>query len=318
MLWLCRLFCFSCISLLFCHSVLAKPISIPKNIWASSSAEVLGTDFFSKNEVPSEFFKTLKTIRKVIPFDQNLSYSYQGVSIVGWLRKSLAQYNNKQSSDSAKIQLMVPEKITIHSSKKRLTAEALQERIRRRAQSNCESCEFSVTFPKENIPKYRGFSPWTLSQERDLWKGNQSITIEWDKKKFHLPVQVRWYDSVVTAKRNIPVGRPLKKQDVYVKRRDVTFLVADYLTSYDDITGMQVKKGLRLGQPISKKHLAPPKVIAYGQTIKASFSEGSFLISTSAQAKGAGAIGDRIPIEIIETGKKRMAEVVSEEQVRVY
>lgn len=151
----------------------------------------------------------------------------------------------------------------------------------------------------------------------DHWRGQTNLILKTEQRDRIITVEIRWYDKVLVASRNIRIGGAIDKKDVRIYEKDVTFLKTPYLNKIDKARGLVAKRVFQRGQVIDESKLKKPLVVRYGQPIKIILQEGAIHLSTMGQAKGAGAIGDRIPVYVSKTRKKMMGKIISENKVRV-
>lgn len=149
------------------------------------------------------------------------------------------------------------------------------------------------------------------------WKGQTEIHIYGAEKEIAVPVEIRWLDQVVVAERNIKQGDLISSDNIKVIEKDVTFNNKAYVRSMDAAVGLVSKRGLIRGQMIEEDLLKKPTVVRYGQVIKVEFVQNSLSLMMSGQAKGAGAVGDSIPVFIPHTKSNVYGEIMDQNTVRM-
>lgn len=151
----------------------------------------------------------------------------------------------------------------------------------------------------------------------DYWKGQTNLVLQLGDKTRIVTTDIRWFDQVVVAKKNIKQGALIKKADLRQVDKDVTFLKKAYLQSPKQAIGFIGKRIFQRGQIIDEAMLKKPLVIRFGQPVKLQIKEGALDVIMIAKARGSGAIGDRIPVLIPSTRKKVFAKIINQNIVRV-
>jgi flagella basal body P-ring formation protein FlgA len=151
----------------------------------------------------------------------------------------------------------------------------------------------------------------------DHWKGQTNLLLQLGESSRIVTVNIRWMDKVVVANKNISQGQIIANEDIRVVEKDVTFLNTPYVQNTKQALGLAGKRVFQRGQIIDESMLKKPLAVLYGQTVKVQIHEGSLKVLMNGTAKGAGAIGDRIPIYVTETGKRLFGKIMSQNIVRV-
>jgi len=305
------------IFLTFALPASASDLHVRSEFYGIHDFHINGLELFEASEVPEGLLKPLESqlLKTEIPTDGKATLSRKEIS--GWLRDTIVDYNRKTLAESGeKLRLYIPETVEIFSRTGQVSKENLRRRISKKALKHCPGCEFEITF-FETLPKLKDFEPWGISAPGDRWKGEVSLTLKNQNEEKVTPVRIRWFDSVVTARYQIPSGRKLTKESLQLQRQEVTFAKTPPLTKIDDILGMTTIQTFRKGQILFGSALKKPQVVRYGQIVTVALKDKQFSLSTSAKAKGAGAAGELIPVEILKTKKRVMAEVVDSKLVRM-
>lgn len=151
----------------------------------------------------------------------------------------------------------------------------------------------------------------------DRWRGQTNLILKMGDESRIVTVTIRWSDDVVIATKNIKQGQVIQEPDLKTIKKDVTFLKEAYVNKISAVVGWEGRKIFRRGQIIEENYLKKPLAIKYGQPIKLHLREGSLILTMMAQARGAGAVGDRIPVYIPKTRKKLSAIVVDSGSARI-
>lgn len=150
----------------------------------------------------------------------------------------------------------------------------------------------------------------------DHWRGQTNLILKIEGETRIVTANIRWIDQAVVAKKNIRQGSILNAKDLRVVDKDVTFLKVAHVQSPEQVAGMVARRVFGRGQVIDEGMLKKPLAIRYGQPIKIEIQSRSLKVQMQGRAKGAGAIGERIPVYIPSTRKKVSATIISSSLVR--
>lgn len=178
----------------------------------------------------------------------------------------------------------------------------------------CSTCRTEVIIHNEKILADIAKPDQIMA---DQWKGQTNLLLKLDRDTRIVTVTIRWMDDVVVAAKNIRQGHEIEKDDLAVVEKDVTFMKTAYLQNPKAAIGMSVQRIFSRGQVIDEGLIKKPIVVKYGQSIQLELIQGPLTLTTAGQAKGAGAIGDRIPIYIDRTKTKVQAEIIGKGKARV-
>ncbi len=171
----------------------------------------------------------------------------------------------------------------------------------------CPSCTVSMSlFNKRSLADIH--QPDEV--HADHWKGQTNLVMKLGEKNQIITADIRWMDQVVVAEENIKQGEIIKESDLRVVEKDVTYLNTPYLNDKSKAVGLTVKRMFQRGQVIDESVLKKPIVVRYGQPIQLLMENGPLKLTIEAQAKGAGAVGDSIPVYIIQSKTKLQATIV--------
>lgn len=135
--------------------------------------------------------------------------------------------------------------------------------------------------------------------------------------KVYVPVTVVSTATVVVADRHLPKGSLLTPEVLRVERRDVTRNRAGYYTSIEAAAGQRVTRPILEGRLVSPDMLAAENVVRRGQSVTLVVSTGRMKIHMAGKALIDGAIGQRIKVENLSSGRVVEGVVRSREHVEV-
>jgi flagella basal body P-ring formation protein FlgA len=83
------------------------------------------------------------------------------------------------------------------------------------------------------------------------------------------------------------------------------------------LRGATAARKLEPGRPVTERDIHRPVVIRAGEGLMVEVSKGAVSARVVGLAIGSGAIGERIPVRLRDTGREMLAVVVSSELARV-
>ncbi|MEM7646450.1 MAG: flagellar basal body P-ring formation chaperone FlgA [Pseudomonadota bacterium] len=178
----------------------------------------------------------------------------------------------------------------------------------------CSSCQLDFRIMNKSVVEEIAIPDQVWA---DHWRGQTNLVLVLGEKKKVVTVDIRWIDQVVVAKKNIKQGNLIGPEDLRVVDKDVTFLKTAYINDPSMAQAMISRRLYQRGQVIDEGMLKKPLAIRYGEPVKLELQEGSLQLVINGQAKGAGAVGDSIPIFIPRTRKRVMAKILSEGRVKL-
>jgi flagella basal body P-ring formation protein FlgA len=190
----------------------------------------------------------------------------------------------------------------------------IKEAVVQAVHQECHSCRVEMKIMNSQILDDIAVPDRVIA---DHWKGQVNLVLELGEENRIITADIRWIDQVIVAKENIKMGEALTAKDLETTEQDVTFFQIPYARNMDHVIGLIGKRMFRRGQIIDESQLKKPIAVRYGQPIKAELVDGSLTLTIDGQAKGAGAIGEDIPIYLPNTRKKMQARIISEGLVRV-
>ena len=190
----------------------------------------------------------------------------------------------------------------------------LMKVIKEEVQKECASCQVQLDVHNKKVIEDIAIPDQVIA---DRWKGQTNLLLKMDGENRLVTVTIRWKDRVVVAKKNIKQGHLMQASDLRVVEKDVTYLKTSYLQEIKDVVGWTGRRIFQRGQIIDEDLLKKPIVVRYGQPIQLQLNDGALQLSMMGKARGAGAIGDRIPVFIANTRKKVFAEIIDKNTARL-
>jgi len=138
-----------------------------------------------------------------------------------------------------------------------------------------------------------------------------------ERWKVYVPVTIVTTASVVVAAGHLPQGTLVTADKLRIERHDVTRNRSGYYTSIDAAVGQRVTRPVLEGQILAPNVLAAANVIRRGQSVTLVVTTGSVNIKMSGKALADGAVGQRIRVENLNSGRVVEGVVRSREHVEI-
>ncbi len=135
--------------------------------------------------------------------------------------------------------------------------------------------------------------------------------------KLYLPVTVTAYATVLVARRPLPPGVPLNEGDVRRDRRDVASLGYGYISSLSEAGGYRTRRAIAQGAVITPTVVEAAVLIRRGQKVRLQSHNSAVNVSMAGEALVDGALGKRIRIRNLSSGKVVEGVVRSSEVVEI-
>lgn len=133
----------------------------------------------------------------------------------------------------------------------------------------------------------------------------------------HVPIRVTIYKDILVTARSLTRGTILSQSDFKRVQFDVSKLPAGYVEDEKFGTGMELKRHLSVGVPLTTKMMRKPNIIKRGQQVSIIASAGSMEVRMSGKALAHGAVGDRIRVLNLTSKKKVEGTVMPSGDIRV-
>jgi len=109
----------------------------------------------------------------------------------------------------------------------------------------------------------------------------------------------------------------LRADDVHMSRVRAAQIRTEIARSVEQIVGMELKRPVPAGQPLQLADLTRPALVQRGAIVQIQLTAGGLSVSGQAVAIDAGAVGDQVRVQNINSRALLMAEVIGPGQVRV-
>lgn len=136
-------------------------------------------------------------------------------------------------------------------------------------------------------------------------------------KNISVRVEVEALAEMVVSVHQIDYGSVVSAGDVVLKKWDITGLQGRYVEKVGDVIGKKVKSTLRPNTPLKYDQLEKVTLIKAGQAVTVLAETGNIRITVVGKAKTAGAEGDTITVQNIDSLKEFPARVIDARTVAI-
>lgn len=133
----------------------------------------------------------------------------------------------------------------------------------------------------------------------------------------HVPVTVKVYKHVVVASKSLSRGDLLTESDLKRIKYDMSQLPAGYIEEPADGLGMEVKRRVSQGTPLTTSMIKKPNIIKRGQQVSIVARAGSMEVRMSGKALSNGAVGERVRVLNLKSKKKLEGTVTPKGDIKV-
>lgn len=135
--------------------------------------------------------------------------------------------------------------------------------------------------------------------------------------KLYVSAWVDLYDQVVCTKRNISRGQLIEKNDLVVKRKNLSKIPGGVVFNPDEVEGTVAKTHISAGEYLRSSMVEPAPLVKKGDLVKIIAESGLLKVVSRGISKEDGALGDQIGVENTRSKRTITARVVDEGTVQV-
>jgi flagella basal body P-ring formation protein FlgA len=158
-------------------------------------------------------------------------------------------------------------------------------------------------------------------QQWEGWgKANLSVVArQRDRAVLNVPVQVEVeaLTDMVVALRQIDHGTLISAADVALKRQDISTGGGKHATSLDSVVGRRAKSTIKANAPVRTDQTEKIPIVRSGQLVTIVAENEIMKITVAGKAKSAGAEGDVIMVQNLNSLKEIPARVINSTMVQV-
>ena len=135
--------------------------------------------------------------------------------------------------------------------------------------------------------------------------------------KMYVPVDVVVESRVWVAARSLPRGHLLTRDDIVADVRDVSRMTRGYIDDPRQLVGQRLRSSVLAGHVLTPRLLEADRIVRRGQTVTLAVSQGGVDIRMAGRALADGALGQRIRVENLNSGRIVEGVVRSPELVEI-
>lgn len=250
------------------------------------------------------------------PLNAGESFELTRAQVLPLLR---AVVENERHIASARLNITVPEKITVTAKSHELSEANVSAELKSLWQPLCMDCR--LRFENLSLPRVDGLRDWSLRAKAELPRGSFSIPVELIRANGSpLPA---WISGRVVIERKVPVARKmmtmgerLAAQDVAWEYRD-TALAFDGLPQAEELVGKRMRQGIRAGEILWRSLLEKEKALHRGELVQVRTREAGWEVSMSLVSQQDAYLGDVVTLKNAKTGNSLTGEVVAPGEVEL-
>jgi len=135
--------------------------------------------------------------------------------------------------------------------------------------------------------------------------------------KIYVPVHVNRFDNVVVAKQSLPRGTVIGYADIEITKKDLSQLNYGHFKVSSDVIGMQLKRPIQRGTPLSPNNLKPRQMVRRGDIITILAEVQGLTVRVKGNALADGYRGEAIRVKNQRSKRVVQAEVIAPGIVRI-
>jgi flagella basal body P-ring formation protein FlgA len=128
-----------------------------------------------------------------------------------------------------------------------------------------------------------------------------SVTLE-NERVYDLFGRYNAYIDLPVPSKMIKTGTIITEAEISSVRSPISKMKSGFITSPDELLGMQVKRALAPGALIRHSDLVKPQVVRQGDGLEIVYNRGNIKLRTSGVAIQSGAVGDTVRVKNETTG----------------
>lgn len=137
------------------------------------------------------------------------------------------------------------------------------------------------------------------------------------KRNIPVKVDVEALADMVVTTRQLEQGHPIGESDVAVQKRGLATSGDKPLRNLDEAVGKRLKRTVRGNMLLTATMLEKVPIVKNGQLVTIVLENDVMKITATGRVKGAGAVGDLVPVQNLNSQKPIQARVIDKGTVRV-
>jgi flagella basal body P-ring formation protein FlgA len=138
-----------------------------------------------------------------------------------------------------------------------------------------------------------------------------------ETKKVRLTGWVDAFDSVVCVSRNMKRGEILGEDDLYMSRKNISYLPSNILTEKEKAIGLALKHQIKADTPLKEWMLERPPVVERGDMVMILAESGGLRVTVPGKILEKGYRGQLVQVQNTMSRKNIYAKVIDEATVMV-
>ena len=136
-------------------------------------------------------------------------------------------------------------------------------------------------------------------------------------RSFVVPVEVKSYDTVLVATKDILKGESINTSNTRFEKRSIEYNSGNVIGENFDYTNLSSQRAIKAGEILDKRFLIKKTAIYRTTPVIATFQSGGIQLSIEVTAMENGSIGDYIKVKSKEYNKIYQGKLISSNQVLI-
>lgn len=128
--------------------------------------------------------------------------------------------------------------------------------------------------------------------------------------KLYVPVKIAVLREVLVNKTPLRRGQLIKPKDLEKTQRDVATLHKGYYTQTKELTGLRAKRAIKPGSVLTAGMFAQDKIVRRGSQVEILARSSSLSVRMRGKAMANGAIGERIKVKNLTSGREVTGTII--------
>ena len=170
------------------------------------------------------------------------------------------------------------------------------------------------------LPKIQGAVRWKMPR-LSRHAGIISLIAEQGKgqhlQRWYVPVKLRWWANVVTARQELPIRALLQPSMLQVEYQDVADHTGHWWKDIQALKGMRLTRPMHAHKPIYTSMVKRPPLIKRGEIITILAGNHGFSVRAAGQAMKSAGLGERVLVQNMRSKQRIEGVVIDAHTVRV-
>lgn len=178
----------------------------------------------------------------------------------------------------------------------------------------------ALPFQDLNLPDGRVTFVVNPSAEKFMARDLEKVFVYVDEKlvkTFNAPIVVKAYKDILVASKFINIGHQINRNNVIVKRVEISNTLGHQLDSASIDNEMMAKKAFREGEVLDKRFVKQKPDVLRQSTVTVYFNTNNLMISTEAIALSDGVVGDYICLINKNYNRTYKGKIIGENKVLI-